>query len=156
MGMEMSLYGVPISDRWSPAELLWYNWRYDELSAEEQWELRHFLLPNQWECFRSHCITPLFGEWRKAYHIDYWFDAHVKCGFDAHTDFRVSIEQLLDLRSVCVKVMSNRQVASKLMWTSEIYGEYYFQQTEEGIRYIDQAVAFLQENPDYCCVYVLS
>ena len=153
MSWEMSLYAVPISDRWSVEELIWYDWKYDELSSEEQWEVRQFVRPNYWESLQKECITPLLGFWCKAYHIDGWFDEHVKYGIDWQGQFLVSIDQLLDIGQVCRRVMRNRQRASRYLWTPLLYDARYFRDIQATIGYVEQAVTFLRGNPDYCCVY---
>lgn len=87
------------------------------------------------------------GYWRKANHIHYWFVENVQGGTDDCRSYRVDREQLTELRELCQRVLSFKHLANELLPTKEgfffgntEYGEYYYQDIEQTVKIIDQAL----------------
>jgi len=92
-------------------------------------------------------ITEMTGQWRKAHHIHQWFVTNVQDGIDNCERFFVTKEKLIELREVCKKALVNRSAAYKLLPIRENeeagqagYDEWYFGDTEETVRIIDEAL----------------
>ena len=75
--------------------------------------------------------------WRKANAIHQWFVEHVQYGEDDCKIYPVSVEQLIELRDACKKVLRDTSLAEVLLPTCEgfffggtEYDEYYFGQLE--------------------------
>ena len=74
--------------------------------------------------------------WRKVNHIHRWFVENVQDGEDDCGTYRVSLDQLKDLRDLCKEVINNRDKAHELLPTKEgfffgdqDYNEHYFGST---------------------------
>jgi hypothetical protein len=92
-------------------------------------------------------ITVEAGYWRKSNQIHNWFVANVQDGKDECQDSYVSREQLKELREVCQKVLDNNELAEKLLPTASgfffggtEYDQWYFNDLEETIKIIDNAL----------------
>jgi hypothetical protein len=92
-------------------------------------------------------ITVEAGYWRKSNQIHNWFVANVQEGKDECQDSYVSREQLKELREVCQKVLDNNELAEKLLPTASgfffgatEYDQWYFNDIEETIKIIDNAL----------------
>jgi hypothetical protein len=87
------------------------------------------------------------GYWRKANQIHNWFVANVQEGKDECQEACVSREQLTELREVCQKILDNNELAEKLLPTASgfffggtEYDQWYFNDIEETIKIIDNAL----------------
>jgi hypothetical protein len=85
------------------------------------------------------------GYWRKANAVHDWFVRNVQNGTDDCGYYYVGREQLLELKSICEAVLTDRQQANILMPTtsgfffgSTEYDEYYFGDLESTISIIDR------------------
>jgi hypothetical protein len=83
-------------------------------------------------------ITVTSMYWRKANAIHDWFVKNVQGGDDNCERYWVSRDKLRELRDLCVKVVQNRDLAHKLLPTSEgfffggtEYDSYYFDSLKE-------------------------
>jgi len=92
-------------------------------------------------------ITVEAGYWRKSNQIHNWFVANVQDGKDECQDSYVSREQLKELREVCQKVLADNELAEKLLPTASgfffggtEYDQWYFNDLEETIKIIDNAL----------------
>ncbi len=92
-------------------------------------------------------ITVEAGYWRKSNQIHNWFVANVQEGKDECQEAYVSREQLKELREVCQKVLDNNELAEKLLPTAsgfffggKDYDQWYFNDIEETIKIIDNAL----------------
>jgi hypothetical protein len=92
-------------------------------------------------------ITVEAGYWRKANQIHNWFIANVQDGKDECQESYVSREQLTELREVCQKILDNNELAEKLLPTASgfffggtEYDQWYFNDIEETIKIIDNAL----------------
>ena len=92
-------------------------------------------------------ITVEAGYWRKSNQIHNWFVANVQEGKDECQDSYVSREQLKELREVCQKVLDNNELAEQLLPTASgfffggtEYDQWYFNDLEETIKIIDNAL----------------
>jgi len=92
-------------------------------------------------------ITVEAGYWRKSNQIHNWFVANVQGGKDECQKAYVSREQLKELREVCQKVLDNNELAEKLLPTASgfffgetEYDQWYFNDLEETIKIIDNAL----------------
>jgi hypothetical protein len=93
-------------------------------------------------------ITVEAGYWRKSNQIHNWFVANVQEGKDECQNSYVSREQLKELREVCQKVLDNNELANQLLPTASgfffggtEYDQWYFNDIEETIKIIDNALA---------------
>jgi hypothetical protein len=93
---------------------------------------RNTYLGTQWE----HRGVTAEIYWRKVNHIHKWFVENVQNGEDDCKTYRVSLDQLKQLRDLCKEVINNRDKAHELLPTQEgfffgdqDYNEYYFGDT---------------------------
>ena len=87
------------------------------------------------------------GYWRKANHIHRWFVENVQGGEDECNPHDVTREQLEQLRDLCKTVLADRAQAPRLLPTASgfffggtDYNDYYFQDLEQTVSIIDQAL----------------
>jgi hypothetical protein len=97
-------------------------------------------------------ITVEAGYWRKSNQIHNWFVANVQEGKDECQEAYVSREQLTELREVCQKVLDDNELAEKLLPTASgfffggtEYDHWYFNDLEETIKIIDNALAMPEQ-----------
>lgn len=97
-------------------------------------------------------ITVEAGYWRKSNQIHNWFVANVQEGKDECQESYVSREQLKELREVCQKVLDNNELAKQLLPTTSgfffggtEYDQWYFNDLEETINIIDNALAMPEQ-----------
>ena len=88
------------------------------------------------------------GYWRKSNQIHKWFVDNVQGGTDDCGNYYVSRDQLKELREVCQKVLDNHALAEQLLPVSEgfffgsnNYDQWYFNDLEDTIKIIDDALA---------------
>ena len=88
------------------------------------------------------------GYWRKANQIHDWFVREVQGGEDNCAPYYVAREQLLELKKLCEQVLADRSKAAELLPTASgfffggtDYDDWYFQDLEQTIRIIDDALA---------------
>jgi hypothetical protein len=84
------------------------------------------------------------GYWRKANHIHAWFVENVQDGEDDCKEYYVPIEQLEELKELCIRVLGNHDLAEALLPTQTgcffggtEYDEYYFNYLTETIDIVD-------------------
>jgi hypothetical protein len=104
-------------------------------------------------------ITVRVGYWRKANHIHKWFVDNVQDGEDNCADYYVSREALEELRRRCQQVLDFRHLAvdnlptaSGFFFGNTDYDEYYFQDVERTVKFIDAALR-LQETENWDIEY---
>ena len=97
-------------------------------------------------------ITVEAGYWRKSNQIHNWFVANVQEGKDECQETHVSRAQLTELREVCQKILDNNELAEKLLPTASgfffggtEYDQWYFNDIEETIMIIDNALAMPEQ-----------
>ena len=93
------------------------------------------------------------GYWRKANQIHKWFVDNVQNGVDNCGEYKVTKEQLIELRDTCNKVLDDGNLAPELLPTrsgfffgSTGYDEWYFNDIENTKRIIDEII---ETKPDY-------
>lgn len=107
---------------------------------------------------KAKTITVEAGCWRKANHIHNWFVQNVQGGEDNCRDAYVSRDQLTELREICQKVLDNNELAQQLLPTASgfffggtEYDQWYFNDLEETIKIIDDALKMpAQWDFNYC------
>jgi hypothetical protein len=104
-------------------------------------------------------VTVRVGYWRKANHIHKWFVDNVQDGEDNCADYYVSREALTELRRRCQQVLDFRHLAvdnlptaSGFFFGNTDYDEYYFQDVERTVKFIDAALR-LQETENWDIEY---
>ena len=104
-------------------------------------------------------VTVRVGYWRKANHIHKWFVDNVQDGEDNCADYYVSREALTELRRRCQQVLDFRHLAVDNLPTAggfffgnTDYDEYYFQDVERTVKFIDAAL-LLQETENWDIEY---
>jgi hypothetical protein len=87
------------------------------------------------------------GYWRKANAVHDWFVQHCQDGVDECQYSHVSRDQLIELKSICETILTDRTQAADLLPTtsgfffgSTEYDEYYFQDLESTISIIDSCL----------------
>ena len=100
-------------------------------------------------------ITVEAGYWRKANQIHNWFVQNVQDGVDECQEAYVSREHLKELRETCQKVLDNHDLAESLLPTASgfffggtEYDDWYFNDIEDTIKIIDDALA-MPDNWDF-------
>lgn len=95
------------------------------------------------------------GYWRKANAVHKWFVDNCQGGNDDCGYYHVSREQLQELRDLCRRVIDFKHLANELLpaqggffFGSTDYDEYYYQDLEQTVRIIDQALT-LPESWDF-------
>lgn len=93
-------------------------------------------------------ITVEAGYWRKSNQIHNWFVQNVQEGKDECQEAYVSRDQLKELREVCQRVLDNHDLAETLLPTASgfffggtEYDDWYFNDLEDTIKIIDDALA---------------
>ena len=93
-------------------------------------------------------VRAIVGYWRKANQIHAWFVENIQEGEDDCKSYYVSREKLQELKNLCRQVLEDKSLADKLLPTqsgfffgSTEYEGYYFDDLEETIRIIDNALA---------------
>lgn len=87
------------------------------------------------------------GYWRKANAVHDWFVQHCQGGVDECQYTYVNREQLIELKSICETILTDRAQAADLLPTasgfffgSTEYDEYYFQDLESTVKIIDECL----------------
>ena len=87
------------------------------------------------------------GYWRKANQIHNWFVQNVQEGQDDCMPYYVGRQQLLELKSICERVLADNSLAGELLPTQAgfffggtEYDEMYFSDLKETVRLIDKAL----------------
>ena len=85
--------------------------------------------------------------WRKVNAIHKWFVDNVQNGVDDCRNYYVSIDQLQELRSLCLAVLFKRERADELLpcqsgcfFGDTEYDDYYFEQLEATAKVIEQLI----------------
>ena len=93
------------------------------------------------------------GYWRKANAIHKWFVDNVQGGVDDCGDYKVTKEQLIELRNTCNDVLNEPNLAEHLLPTQSGfffggtgYGDDYIWDLENTVHIIDEIL----ENKSYC------
>lgn len=95
--------------------------------------------------------------WRKDNHIHNWFVQNCQNGDDDCRPYRVDIDELKELRDLCIYVNKDRDKADELLPTKEgfffgdtEYDEYYFESLE---RTADALDGLIKEHPNDEYIY---
>ena len=87
------------------------------------------------------------GYWRKANQIHNWFVQNVQEGKDDCKPYYVDREGLLELKSLCERILADNSLAGELLPTqagfffgATEYGDYYFSDLEQTVTIIDKAL----------------
>ena len=91
--------------------------------------------------------------WRKANHIHRWFVDNVQNGIDDCGEYKVTKEQLIQLRDECNQVLNNSSLAESLLPTfpgfffgGTEYNDGYMYDLRNTVQIIDEIL----ENKSYC------
>ena len=98
---------------------------------------------------RVEYIVLEMGYWSKANHIHRWFVENIQDGIDECQKTYVSKEDLIELKSVCQKVLENpNKLAEELLPTqsgfffgSTDYDKFYFEDIRKTIEIIDNCLS---------------
>lgn len=92
------------------------------------------------------------GYWRKANAIHKWFVDNVQYGEDKCRPFSVDRANLVTLRELCLKVLSNREMAQQLLpsqsgffFGGTDYDAYYFGDLDATVEIIDRCLALPED-----------
>lgn len=87
------------------------------------------------------------GYWRKVNAVHDWFVKHVQGGTDDCGNYFVDRDQLIELKSICETILTDRSQAADLLPTASgfffggtDYDDWYFQGLEQTIKIIDQCL----------------
>lgn len=87
--------------------------------------------------------------WRKCNQIHGYFD-RLKGGIDDVSEDDITLDDIIDLRDTCQKVLDNHNLASELLpvttgffFGSDEYDEFYFQDLEQTVKTLNN---FLEED----------
>ena len=93
------------------------------------------------------------ASWRKANAIHKWFVDNVQDGEDDCGEYKVTKEQLIQLRNICNEVLINCNLAEQLLPTQSgfffgntNYDEWYYNDLVETVRIIDEII----KTKSYC------
>lgn len=124
MGLDMFLYGIE------------YHSEYDD---EEDNDKSYYVMTEE-------------IYWRKANQIHRWFVENVQNGDDNCAMYYVDRSDLIELKSICEKVLEDKELANELLPTgrgfffgSVEYDEWYFDDLEYTVEKIDE----LMKNENY-------
>jgi hypothetical protein len=120
--------------------------------------MRHF--PELTETQTIQEVSVRVGYWRKANAIHKWFVTNVQQGVDNCGSYSVSRDTLTELRDICVRVrdwpggLAAEQLptASGFFFGNTDYDEWYFQDVERTVKFIDAAL-LLQETENWDIEY---
>ena len=100
------------------------------------------------------------GSWRQANHIHKWFVDNVQDGNDDCGEYKVSHEKIVELKTLCEKILTNRSLAPQLLPTfkgfffgSYGYDDYYFKDVEKTIKICEDVLSC---NPFHIEIYYRS
>lgn len=92
-------------------------------------------------------ISLKVGYWRKANAIHNWFVQNHGDGVDDCRQMSVSLDDLKELKGLCLEVLSDHKKAEDLLpstdgffFGSTDYDEWYYKDLEETVKIIDKAV----------------
>jgi hypothetical protein len=104
--------------------------------------------------------TQNIGYWRKANHIHKWFVDNVQDGNDDCGEYKVSHEKIVELKTLCEKILTNRSLAPQLLPTcqgfffgSYSYDDYYFEDVKHTIKICEDVLSY---NPFHIEIYYRS
>lgn len=93
------------------------------------------------------------GYWRKANQIHRWFVQNVQNGVDDCGEYKVTEEQLIELRDTCNQVLNDHSLAEELLpaqsgffFGNTDYDDWYYNDLENTVKIIDEIL----ENKQYC------
>jgi len=122
-----------------------YIWSSEKLISDEVANLLGLQLDG--EKMRVQAITAEAMYWRKANAIHKWFVENVQGGEDNCQRFYVEREQLTELRDMCAKLCTQREMAEETLPTangfffgSTEYDEWYWNDIEGTVQGIDKAL----------------
>ena len=102
------------------------------------------------------------GYWRKADQIHDWFVKNVQDGNDNCEKYEVSIEQLIELKSLCEKILKNRDLdfiyanlppTSAFFFGSNDIDGYYFEDLTDTIEIVNKCIELNDaNNNDVLCL----
>ena len=122
-----------------------YLWSSEKLISDEVANLLKLNLDG--ERMRVESITAEAIYWRKANAIHKWFVENVQGGEDNCQRFYVEREQLTELRNMCAKLCTQREMAEETLPTADgfffgstEYDEWYWNDIEGTVQGIDKAL----------------
>ena len=122
-----------------------YLWSSEKLISDEVANLLKLNLDG--ERMRVESITAEAIYWRKANAIHKWFVENVQGGEDNCQRFYVEREQLTELRNMCAKLCTQREMAEETLPTADgfffgstEYDEWYWNSIEGTVQGIDKAL----------------
>lgn len=93
--------------------------------------------------------------WRKANAIHKWFVDNVQAGVDDCEPHRVEVEDLQELRDLCLKVLHGEAKAEDVLppqagffFGDTFIDEYYMEDLRETVKVLDEILS--EENSGYC------
>ncbi len=82
--------------------------------------------------------------WRKSNHIHRWFVETVQDGVDDCKTYELTIDQLMDLRALCIEVLEDPSKAKDVLPTQDgfffgltDYGEYYLEDVKRTLEFLN-------------------
>lgn len=101
-------------------------------------------------------ITETIGQWRKAQTIHNWFVNNIQGGEDDCREYIVDSYNLEKLLKICENVKKNPKMAHKFLkvdnytkFDETIYDQYYFQDIEDTIKILKEAIIEAQNADIY-------
>lgn len=129
-----------------------YLSKYDEKEKAQREELSKFFSDVD---FQPKEVSFDVGCWRKANHIHKWFVDNIQEGEDDCKEYYVDTEKLVELLTLCKKVLETQDEAEDILPTQsgfffggEEYDEYYFETIKYTIEIIEKALKN-KENLDF-------
>jgi hypothetical protein len=93
------------------------------------------------------------GYWRKANQIHRWFVQNVQNGVDDCGEYKVTAEQLIQLRDECNQVLNDHSLAEELLpaqsgffFGNTNYDDWYYNNVDYTVEIINDIL----ENKQYC------
>ena len=122
-----------------------YLWSSEKLISDEVANLLELNLDG--ERMRVESITAEAMYWRKANAIHKWFVENIQGGEDNCRRYYVEREQLTELRDLCAKLCTQREMAEETLPTADgfffgstEYDEWYWNDIEGTVQGLDKAL----------------
>ena len=95
------------------------------------------------------------GYWRKVNWVHKWFVDNIQDGKDDCKEYKITIDNLLELKDICTKILENHDLANELLppcpgffFGSCDVNDYYFESLNNTIEIIDKIIDEYDENTD--------
>lgn len=147
-------------DQYLTAERYISSWNPLEHSPQTQ-IAQALNLPAELGDFPVELVKVHIGDWRKANQIHHWFVTNVQNGQDDCGTYKVTRDQLTELRTLCDRVLKFGHLAVDLLPTQSgfffgdtAYDEWYFKDLEHTVNLIDRALGLIAlEDQDWTIHY---